>query len=87
MLDATSQATALLRCANALDGLREELWRCEQQLGSETGIVLWSGRARREYDAQVLHLTALADRLRDEILLLTSDLRLQASVMVSGLFE
>ena len=86
MFDPDVQAADLLRCANALDQLREELLLCERQLQQETGIALWSGRARREYDAAALEVQASADRLRDEILLLAADQRSNASLLVMGRF-
>lgn len=87
MLEPEVKAAALLRCANYLDGVREELLLCERQLKQETGIALWSGRARREYDAAATEVSAWADRLRYEILLLVSDQRTQASAAVLGGFE
>lgn len=87
MLEPESQAAALLRCANHLDGVREELLLCERQLQEETGLTLWVGRARREYDAAALEVQAVADRLRCELLLLATDQRSQASTAVLGSFE
>lgn len=87
MLEPEAQAAALLRCANHLDGVREELLLCERQLQQEMGLTLWVGRARREYDAAALEVQAVADRLRYELLLLATDQRSQASAVVLGSFE
>lgn len=86
MLEPEVQAAALLRCANQLDGVREELLLCERQLQQETGLTLWVGRARREYDAAAGDVQARADRLRDELLVLASEQRAQASAVVLGGF-
>lgn len=87
MLDPDVHAAALLRCANHLDGLRDELLQCERTLQQETGLTFWVGRARREYDAAALAVQAQVNRLRDEVLLLASEQRTQASVVVLGVFE
>lgn len=86
MLEPEAQAAALLRCANQLDCVREELLLCERQLQQETGLTLWAGRARREYDAAARDVQARADRLRDELLVLASEQRAQASAVVLGGF-
>ena len=87
MLEPEAQAAAFLRCANHLDGVREELLLCERQLQQETGLTLWAGRARREYDAAAIEVQAGADRLRYELLVLATDQRSQASSVVLGGFE
>lgn len=86
MLEPEAQAAALLRCANQLDCVREELLLCERQLQRETGLTLWAGRARREYDAAAGDVQARADRLRDELLVLASEQRAQASAVLLGGF-
>lgn len=86
MFDPDVQAATLLRCANQLDGVREELLLCERQLQQETGLAIWVGRARREYDAAALEVQTRADRLRNELLMLASEQRTQASTMVLGGF-
>lgn len=87
MFEPETQAAILFRCANHLEGLRDELLLCERQLQQETAISLWMGLTRREYDSAAHEVVSSASRLRHELVLLASEFRSHGSVMMASGYE